>query len=317
MTQVSNRNRWCENVKGDNLNKQDIQRFLIMNMLNKTIKMFEYKNLPETMHSKDLELQLQLNGYAVIKNVDGKLYSFVGGLGGMPNPYYLPTIAVIANPALKYNATLEINEQCVVVLNDYLYQGLTPIMNMYSSLQSEALTTLRYSLINERIPAITQADNDTVAESSKEFFNKIIDGDEYDIVITKALLDGLKVFPFNVRSNIKDVIEANQYIKGSWLNELGINATFNMKREAINEAEACVNDDVLFPLIETMLECRKDGVKRINEMFGTNIEVTLSSVWYNHQHKDDLSLQILENEAQGVDTNNEETTEIEVNRNDI
>lgn len=305
MTQISNRDRWFDSGRNGKMNKQEIQRFLIMNMLNKTIKMFEYKNLPATMHSKDLEIQLQLNGYAIIKNVDGKLYSFVGGLGGEPNPYYLPTIAVVANPALRYNASLEIDDECVVVLNDYLYQGLSPIMDMYSSLQSEALTTLKYSLINERIPAITQADNDTVAESSKEFFKKVIEGDEYDIVVTKALLDGLKVFPFNVRGNIKDVIESIQYIKGSWLNELGINATFNMKREAINEAEACVNDDVLFPLIETMLECRKDGVRRINEMFGTNIEVDLSSVWYNHQHKDLLNLQILENEAQQGDFDEE------------
>ena len=78
---------------------------------------------------------------------------------------------------------------------------------------------------------------------------------------------------------LKDTIETKQYLMGSWYNELGLNANYNMKREAINESEADLNEDSLLPFIDDMLEQRKILVKNLNEKFGTNIEVELSSSW--------------------------------------
>ena len=53
-----------------------------------------------------------------------------------------------------------------------------------------------------------------------------------------------------------------------------------MKREAINESEADLNEDALLPLVEDMLQMRIDGWERFNKMFGTNVKVKLSSSWY-------------------------------------
>ena len=52
-----------------------------------------------------------------------------------------------------------------------------------------------------------------------------------------------------------------------------------MKREALNSAESALNDDILYPLIDEMLEERQKGIEKINELYGTNISVELSSVW--------------------------------------
>ena len=52
-----------------------------------------------------------------------------------------------------------------------------------------------------------------------------------------------------------------------------------MKRESLNSDEVGMNDDVLIPLIDEMLRMREIGVAKINEKYGTNISVTLSSVW--------------------------------------
>ena len=80
---------------------------------------------------------------------------------------------------------------------------------------------------------------------------------------------------FNVErvGTIKELIELKQYLTGSWYNEIGLNANFNMKREAINESEADLNEDAL-------LQMRIDGWERFNKMFGTNVKVKLSSSWY-------------------------------------
>lgn len=297
MSQVSSRNEWvftqCKSILDD---KDAMLKHAIFQMLNKSVKIFKYNGLPDTIKTKDLETQLQIGGFSIWKEVEGNLYTFRGGLGGKPNVYYLPTIATVANPALNYNANLKIDEECVVMLNDYYYQGLSPLFNKYGNLLVEAEISLKYAIINARVPALIQADNDATYKSAEEFFRKVIDGKEYGIISSKEFFDGIRSHDFYKQAYIKDLIESIQYIKGSWYNEIGLNAAFNMKREAINEAEAALNEDILYPTIDTMLECRKAGLEKVNEMFGTNITVELDSVWQQNRDKEELVLEKEESE---------------------
>lgn len=302
---VTSRNDWVFGKIGDIFeNKNLCLRSIISRMLEKTIKIFKYDGLPETIKAKDLETQLQVGGFAIWKEVDGKLYTFHGGLGGQPNPYYLPTIAVVANPALKYNASLKIDEECVVMLNDYYYEGLMPLFNRYGNLLMEAELSLRNAIFNARVPALIQADNDETYASAVEFFKEIRKGN-FGIIATKEFFEGISSTEFYKEAYIKDLIEAIQYIKGSWYNEIGLNAAFNMKREAINEAEATLNEDILYPTIDLMLECRQKGLDRVNEMYGTNITVSLDSVWEKNVIKDELQLDMQEAEIEATEKEGE------------
>lgn len=305
----TSRNEWLFGEIRDVFeDKSRLIRTVVTRMLEKSIKIFKYNNLPDTIKSKDLETQLQVNGFVVWKEVDDKLYTFRAGLGGEPNPYYLPTIAVIANPALRYNAALKIDEECVVMLNDYYYQGLMPLFNRYGTLLVEAELSLRTAVINARIPVLVQADNDPTYQSAKQFFEEIRKGN-FSVIATKDFFEGIETKEFYSNSYIKEIIEAIQYIKGSWYNEIGLNAAFNMKREAINEAEATLNEDILYPTIDLMLECRQKALEKVNEMYGTNITVELDSVWKKNIEKDDLQMELTEaeiGEKEGGNTGNEE-----------
>lgn len=312
MSTIPNRNEWifskCTSILED---KQQMLRHAVFQMLNKSVKIFKYGNLPETIETKDLETQLQVGGFAIWKEVGGKLYTFRGGLGGEPNPYYLPTIATVANPALNYNANLKIDEECVVMLNDFYYQGLMPLFNKYGNLLVEAEISLKYAIINARVPALIQADNDSTYKSAEEFFKKVIEGKEYGIISSKEFFDGIRSHDFYKQAYIKDLIESIQYIKGSWYNEVGLNATFNMKREAINEAEATLNEDILYPTIDTMLECRKLALEKVNKMFGTNITVELDSVWAQNREQEELALDKEKAEIENLeDEDNGEEVEV-------
>lgn len=305
MSDSIQRNSWifgkCKSILND---KELLQKQIISQMLNKTITIFKYGNLPETITDKDIEIITQVNGYSIWKEVDGKLYVFYGSLGGEPNPYYLPTLAIIANPALKYNASLKIDEECVVMLNDYLYTGLMPLFNKYGSLLTEADISLKYAIINARVPALLQSDNDNTYKSAKEFFDKIEKGDGYGIIASKEFFEGIKSQDFYKQPYIKDLIESIQYIKASWYNEIGLNSQFNMKREAINSAESRLNDDILHPTIDVMLQCRKNAVEKINKMFGTNITVELNSVWEQNKIEEDLLLQYQKAEVDNLKQEN-------------
>jgi hypothetical protein len=308
MPSTINRNEWIFEQCGKSIinNKERLRQSVITQMLNKTTKMFKYRDLPDTIYYKDLETILQVGGFGIWKEVKGKLYVFKGSLGGVPNPYYLPTQAIIANPALKYNASLEIDKECVVMLNDHYYQGMMPLFDKYGSLLVEAELSLKYAIYNARIPALIEAGNTNSYESAVSFLNKIIEGQEYGVIAGAELLEGIKTQSFYQQNYIKEIIEAIQYIKGSWYNEIGINAAFNMKREAINEAEALINEDILYPTVDVMLECRNIGLEKVNKMFNTNISVELDSIWDKNRVDDELAQAFEEAKIEDLEGNNDE-----------
>lgn len=307
MSNIQSRNDWIfGQIKNPLEDKQYMLRSIITKMLNISTRIFKYNNLPETIQTKDLETQLQVGGFAIWKEVKGQLYTFTGGLGGQPNPYYLPTIAIVANPALNYNKSLTIDEECVVMLNDHYYQGLMPVFNKYANLLVEAEISLKYAIINARVPALIQADNDTTYKSAEEFFKKVVQGKDYGIISSKEFFDGIRSHDFYKQAYIKDLIESIQYIKGSWYSEIGVNAAFNMKREAINESEAALNEDILVPTIDVMLESRRYALEKVNKMFGTNITVELDSIWGKNREHDDILVEIEKAELENLKKEPEE-----------
>lgn len=250
-------------------------------MLNRTHSMFKYEGLPETIPARSLELYLQTNGNVCFYEYNDRLYVFTGGLGGEPDPYYMPTIYTIANPSLKLSVNAKIGVDCVVVPNDSLYIGLLPLFSRYASGITETELSIRIALINSRIIDIISAPDDRTRASAEKYLEDIISG-KLGVIAENAFLDGVRAQPYGTTGNsniLTNLIELEQYFKASWFNELGLNANYNMKRESINSGESQLNNDALLPLVDDMLSCRERGIKQVNEMFGTNISVSLSSAW--------------------------------------
>ena len=302
MDKVPNRSNWSFDVCGQDLSLDKLSEYYIKDTLIRTQKMFNYSNLPKTIPKEQLELLLQRNGYAVITKVNGELYAFYGGLGGEPNEYYLPTIATVANPALKFSKSMVIDKECVVIKNDVMFMGLMPLIQSTSYLLAQADISFKYALINGRMKAIVTAPNDEVKASLDEMFKQIEKGSSLKVVVDDDLMNELKVSPYGTNDNGIDIIELKQYIIGSFYQKLGIQSNFNMKREALNSAESALNDDILYPLIDEMLEERQKGVEKINELYGTNISVELSSVWK----------QLRDQEEQAVNNEDKENKKDEV-----
>ena len=249
-------------------------------MLDRTAEMFKYSGLPETIPERMLELYLQVNGFACITKAGGKLYAFFGGLGGIPDEYYRPTECIVNNPALNFNKVLKINKDCVIIRNDDMYNGLMPMYQKYSELMAESDITFRTASINIRLSEIISASDDRTRAAAEKYLQDIEDG-KLGVIGEAAFFDGVRVQSGAAEQTgrIIDLIEYHQYLKASWFNELGIQANFNMKREALGADEVQLNIKALLPLAQNMLNCRKEGVKRVNEMFGTDITVDFKSVW--------------------------------------
>ena len=248
-------------------------------MLDRTQQIFEWRGLPETIPARSLELLLQVNGYAGIgKAPDGQFYAFWGGLGGEPDPYYMPTIFTVANPALNWSANLKIHEDVEVIPNDALYLGMIPIYSRYSQLLAENDVTFLVNDVLARMKEIITAPDDKTKAAADVYIKKLEAGD-LSVIGENAFLEGIQHHSGNGNQRVIDFVEYAQYLRAMWFNEIGINANYNMKREKLNDGEVNMTNNALLPLVDNMLKSRKEACERINRLFGLEIGVEFSGMW--------------------------------------
>ena len=259
--------------------KERAMRNYVVYMLNRTQRLFEYQGLPDTIPQRMLEFMLQINGFACFAKHEGKLYAFWGGLGGEPDEYYRPTKCVVSNPALKFSDTFEIDKDCVIVRNDSALYGLVPLFTRYATALVENDISFRMASINTRVEFLLSAPDDRTKEAGRLFLQDVENG-KLGVIGENAFLDGIKAQEVG-RSmrTFTDLIEYQQYLKASWFNEIGLNANYNMKREKLSTTESQMNNDALLPLVEDMLESRRQCIEKVNAMFGTEISVDFASSW--------------------------------------
>lgn len=263
---------------------------LIEEYLTKTQSMFHYDNLPDTIPVEELEHLLQVNGNCFVTKIDGNLYALQGSTGGELDEYYRPTKFIVANPYLKLNKEFEIDKDGVLFKNDYFMNGLLPIIGKYAVLLTDSAISLNTATVLSRITMLISASDDKTKQSAELFLKKITDG-EFSVIGENAFFKGvnLQTAPTTNSQYITQLIELYQYYKASLLNDIGLNANYNMKRERLNVNEVALNIDALLPFVDNMLNERVKAVEAINKMFDTDITVMLSSAWKStHEENDNL-----------------------------
>lgn len=255
-------------------------------LLSKTLSMFRYEGLPDSIPQRELERQLQTKGYAFITEFKGKLYSFTDGLGGEPDPYGNPTKITIANPALKYNATLDLEKDGVLIRGDSMMNGLRYLLEKYITMMNENEVTMMVNSFNARMPALISAGDDKTRESAEQFLQRIVNG-EMGVIAENRLFDGIKVHS-NSNSGVgsfTQLIEYQQYLKATLYNELGLEMNNNMKRERLTQDEVNMTD-IIYPFIDNMLTNREMGIEQVNKKYGKEITIGLDSIWAKHTPND-------------------------------
>lgn len=268
-------------------------------MLIRLQKMFKYDNLPDTIPREMLECYLLQSGSCFITKVNDKLYAFQGTMGGEPDPYYRPTLYIVANPALKFNKSLDLWNDGVLMRNDSLWLGLFPLMARYATMLSENIVTMRSADVMLRVVAMLTAPDDATRTAAEMYIRKLEKG-EFSVIGENRFFDGVKMQspPSNNGSYLTQFIELQQYLKASFYNEIGLNANYNMKREAIMEGESSLNEDSLLPLCDEMLRCRQEDIARVNEMYGTHISVDFDSAWAQNLKEMEFELENLRKASQ-------------------
>lgn len=285
--------------------KQKSAKYYFRYLLDRTMMMFEYKNLPSTIDQHVLERYLQVNGVACItKANDGNLYVFNGSWGGPQDVYYRPTKFIISNPhvsQLNDGTGRQFTKECtifgteehdaVLLRNDTEWASLTPIIARYAVLMCENCITVRSASIMLRCLALLSSSSDKEYKSALAYLAKLEAG-ELGVISSSSFSEGVKMQspPSNNGSYLTQFIELQQYLKGSFFNELGLRANYNMKREAIGEGESSLDADSILPLCDNMLKCRREDICDVNNLFGLDISVDFSSAWLENHLETNISL---------------------------
>ena len=311
-------------------NKQAMLKYHIMHTLAKTNNMFEWKIPQKEIRPRDMELRIQTTGYTIIAPYKDKYYSLRGTLGGRPNFNYMPSWAVVANPYLKLFETFKVyygydyhgdypdldklEHECVVIPNDSLYVGLIPTLTMYLSRMVDTDISRRLVTISTRAMNILTARDEDTHKSIKDVIKDLYDGRLSSILADDILTESaIQSLPFaggaNSQRAITELIESEQYDKAALMNELGLQANYNMKRESINSNEAQLAQDAILPFADDMLKQRQIACELINEKFGLDWSVDFSSAWKIKREEIKTSLEMQKNASQS--TGNEEQGEDE------
>ena len=294
------------------LPKGDMLNSYILYNLARLQSMFKYDGLPDTIPQKWLEHYLLVNGSCAFIKDGEDLIATTGGMGGIPDRYYIPTQYIVANPYVKPETrkTYTIGEDCVLIRNDTYSQGLLPLLIRYCSQLVENDVTMNVADILARAMITMSATDSQTKESIEKWLCDLRKGKISAIGELPSMVGNqdrsLNITPFQqVASIITDLIEYHQYLKAGLYNEIGLNANYNMKRESINSNESQLNDDMLHPLIDDMLARRREALEEVNAMFGTNITVDFNSAWETNELEEDLTLEQMESVTEDMTTGEE------------
>lgn len=259
-----------------------------------SVSMFEWKNLPPTVDARYIELHLFETGSMVYFDDD-----VIGNLC----LDCLPTgrLDVYGNPVLRraysgYNNYQKLLKESnsVIIWNNYLHTNSILEVKMFARRLYNLDRIIDVNANAQKTPVLIQGTEQqrlTLKNLYKEF-----DGNSPFIFGDKNLdLNSLKCLQTGAPYVCDKLYNLKQMYWNEALTYLGINNTGAQKRERMLAIESSQAQGGTISSRYSRLQSRREAVKKINAMFGTNIEV--------NYREDFMSIY----EGQGVDTTERES----------
>lgn len=237
-----------------------------------SISMFEWRNLPPTVDARYIELQLFETGSVVYFDDD-----VIGNL--CLNCLYNGQFDVYGNPTSrraysKYNQyQKELNQDdSVVMWNNYLRTNSIMSVRQYALRLYNLDRIIDVNANAQKTPVLVQA-------TEKQRLTMLNLYKEYDgnapFIFGDADIDfqGLKAINTGAPYICDKIYQLKTEIWNEALTYLGISNVNIQKKERLITDEVTRNQGGTIASRYSRLESRREAVKKINEMFGTNIEV--------------------------------------------
>lgn len=257
-------------------------------LLELAINMYEWKNLPDTIDERFLELTLFSDGMAVFFRDD-----ILGDLclqcmiGGNLDVYRIP-IERTAYATNGYQMHLN-NTNSVIIFNNYTHTNSMLDIEMFARRLYEIDRTIDVNVKAQKTPVLIRA-TENQRLTLKNLYMQY-DGNEPFIFGDKNLdMDGIKALKTDAPYVADKLNILKRQIWNEALTYLGIENSNTEKKERLVSDEVTTNLGGVEAQRFCKLNARRQAAKQINKMFGLNIQVDF------RQDK-----QTVDNEEKGVE----------------
>ena len=274
-------------------------RYWFFKLLNITLDLFTYKGLPEGLPAREIELNLQLTGHAIIlqdKKASNALFNPITCIFGF-DKYYNPTNAVFGNNVVVDSHEYTIGKDCEVIYNNMLKDSILYIpsdgslmtfISRYARQLADIESTINIYSVNSRLTSIPVTDDQNVTHSIKAFFKKLAIG-ERAVVTDNNIIENFRnvdVTRTNIVDGINDWIIARDKVLEMFYRDIGLKM-YNPKKAQVTNDEIEANTQILLISTDDMLKERREGIERVNAMFGTSISVDLNEKYKTERSEAD------------------------------
>ena len=233
------------------------------------ISMFEWKNLPETIDPRYLELALFLDGMAVFFKDEVIGYLALKVMATQPlSVYEIPT----GRRAYSVNGyQKELNENdSVLIYNNMLHTNSTTMIEMFAEKLYDIDRTIVINAKAQKTPTLLQGSEQqrlTLLNLYKEYTGNapVIFGDK------NLDLNGIKVVKTDAPYVADKLYQLKTQIWNEALTYLGISNLNIQKKERLISDEAVRSQGGTIASRYSRLESRRNACEKINDMFGLNI----------------------------------------------
>lgn len=236
------------------------------------ISMFEWKNLPKTVDARYLELHLFETGCMVYFKDE-----VIGDLcldcivNGRLDVYGNPLLRRAYSGYNNYQKLLKYNNS-VIIWNNYLHSNSILDVEMFARRLYNIDRIIDVNANAQKTPVLLQGSEKqrlTLLNLYKEY-----DGNAPFIFGDKNLdINSLKAFSTNAPYVCDKLYQLKTQIWNEALTYMGISNINIQKKERLITDEVARNQGGTIASRYSRLETRRQAVEKINEMFGTNIEV--------------------------------------------
>ena len=240
-------------------------------LLELAINMYEWKNLPDSVDERFLELTLFSDGMAVFFRDDilGEL-CLQCMIGGNLDVYRIP-IERAAYATNGYQMRLN-SQNSVIIFNNYTHTNSMLDIEMYARRLYEIERTIDVNVKAQKTPLIIRA-TETQRLTMKNLYMQY-DGNEPFIFGDKNLdMDAIKVLPTSAPYVADKLNILKRQIWNEALTYLGIENSNTEKKERLVSDEVNSNLGGVAAQRFCRLNARRKAADQINKMFGLNIEV--------------------------------------------
>lgn len=239
------------------------------------------------------------SGKIIVTDTSAGVLALKGTLYGY-NYQNVPTNAKIVVPTLPAMTRTVGVDCCVIYLERKLSNAFftfNRILNVYAEKLASADAAIDVNLMNSRAAWLAEAETKAQAETIKEVYDKISEGEPMVVYRKDAISkEGLNVFFGNVKQNyIADMVQdSKRTIMNEFLTILGINNANTDKRERLITGEVEANNIEL--MVNTALwkdnlqECQ-DAVNKMFPDVNFKIELQFDQQKIQEEQKDDIARQ--------------------------